>query len=158
MPPPSDCPPPPPPHCRQPNTSGMCPPLPPAPSCLDNEVMCPSIQDPMGCMMPPTCMPQLYGTMGAIGTMVHQRPCPIAEMCPSSMCGPGQIRCFREPSLEGCNPIGFCHSAMMGNCPGFCPVHCPIGQFPCAPVAGPDGCMMPPMCATTAAECPGSGP
>ena len=38
-------------------------------------------------------------------------PCPIPEMCPPPMCGPGQMRCFAEPSVEGCNPIGFCHPA-----------------------------------------------
>ena len=49
----------------------------------------------------------VYGTMGA----TVQPLCPIAEMCPSSMCGPGSMKCFAEPSVEGCIPIGFCHPA-----------------------------------------------
>ena len=108
-------------------------------------------------------------------------PCPIEEMCPSSMCGPGEMRCFAEPSLDGCNPIASCQPASKfsfllyvhkvdnlkienfnlilgnGNCPAFCPMNCPKDQVPCGPVAGPDGCMMPPMCAMAASDCPGFG-
>ena len=38
-------------------------------------------------------------------------PCPIPEMCPPPMCGPGQMRCFAEPSVDGCNPIASCEPA-----------------------------------------------
>ena len=108
-------------------------------------------------------------------------PCPIPEMCPPPMCGPGQMRCFAEPSVDGCNPIASCEPASKfslfffcyklhnlkienfnlilgnGNCPAFCPMTCPEGQVPCGPVAGADGCMMPPMCAMVASDCPGFG-